>query len=129
MKWLLIIVFPVFTYAQTNVDTCFTKQEIQDISNTLDELYYQDSVNNVLIAQQKQLILKQEELIRLDSIQLQYKQEQIDLLKENIHLYVEREKLLRPKWYKSIVSVLKRGLLGVLGYFIDRCLVCEVLGV
>jgi hypothetical protein len=101
MKWLLIIVFPVFTYAQTNADTCFTKQEIQDISNTLDELYYQDSVNNVLIAQQKQLILKQEELIRLDSIQLQYKQEQIDLLKENINLYVEREKLLQPKWYKS----------------------------
>jgi len=101
MKWLLIILFPITTYAQISTDTCFTQQQIEDISNTLDELYYQDSVNNILITQQKQLIQQQEELIHLDSLQLQYKQEQIDLLKENIDLYVKREKLLRPKWYNS----------------------------
>ena len=102
MKWLLIILFPSLIYSQTQpADTCFTEQEIQDISNTLDELYYQDSVNNALIAQQKQLIVQYEELIHLDSIQLQYKQEQINLLKENINLYVQREKRLQPKWYNS----------------------------
>jgi hypothetical protein len=102
MKWLLIVLFPSLIYSQTQpADTCFTQQEIQDISNTLDELYYQDSINNVLITQQKQLIIRYEELIQLDSLQLQYKQEQINLLKENINLYVQREKRLRPKWYNS----------------------------
>lgn len=102
MKWLLIILFPSVLFSQTtNIDTCFTAQQVQDISNTLDELYYQDSVNNVLITQQKQLITQQEELIRLDSLQLLYKQEQIVLLKENIDLYIDREKRLQPKWYRS----------------------------
>jgi hypothetical protein len=91
------------SYTQTPPDTCFTEQEIQDISNTLDELYYQDSINNVLITQQKLLIKKQESLLQLDSVQLQYKQQQIDLLRDNINLYIEREKMLQPKWYRSNV--------------------------
>lgn len=101
IKWFIIILFPIAAYTQTPPDTCFTEQEIQDISNTLDELYYQDSINNVLIAQQKLLIKKQESLIQLDSTQLQYKQQQINLLQENINLYIEREKMLQPKWYRS----------------------------
>ena len=104
IKWFIIILFPIVSYTQTTpTDTCFTEQEIQDISNTLDDLYFKDSVNNVLITQQRQLIEKQESLIQLDSVQLQYKQQQIDLLRDNINLYIEREKMLQPKWYRSNV--------------------------
>ena len=103
IKWFIIILFPIVSYTQTPPDTCFTEQEIQDISNTLDDLYFKDSVNNALITQQKLLIQKQESLIQLDSVQLQYKQQQINLLQDNINLYIEREKMLQPKWYRSNV--------------------------
>ena len=93
MKQLIfILLFPITVYTQIVSDTCFTEQQIHDISETLDELYYQDSVNNALISQQEAVIEKQDELLRLDSLQLQYKQQQIDLLEENIDLYVKQQK-------------------------------------
>jgi hypothetical protein len=54
MKQLIfILLFPITVFGQTVSDTCFTEQQIHDISETLDELYYQDSVNNALISQQE----------------------------------------------------------------------------
>jgi hypothetical protein len=40
-------------------------------------------------------------LIKLDSIQLVYKQQQIDLLETNINLYIEQQKKLQPNWYNN----------------------------
>lgn len=102
MKLLLFILLmsPVFAIAQVP-DTCFTQQEIEDISYTLDSLYIADSINNNLIHKQEVLINYQTRLIKLDSVQLEYKSKQIELLKENIDIYVEREKSFRPKWYDN----------------------------
>ena len=59
MKTLIIILFPVFAFTQTiPPDTCFTEQQVHDISETLDDLYYQDSINQQIISQQKQIIAK-----------------------------------------------------------------------
>lgn len=102
MKLLLFILLisPVFAIAQVP-DTCFTQQEIEDISYTLDSLYIADSINNNLIHRQEVLINYQTRLIKLDSVQLEYKSKQIELLNENINIYVEREKSFRPKWYDN----------------------------
>tara|TARA_R110000751_G_scaffold27536_3_gene72744 strand:- start:2214 stop:2594 length:381 start_codon:yes stop_codon:yes gene_type:complete len=98
---ILILLFPIVGFSQTVVDTCFTEQQIHDISETLDDLYYKDSVNTQLLNQQTAVINKQDELIKLDSMQLVYKQQQIDLLESNIDLYVEQQKKLQPKWYNN----------------------------
>ena len=98
---ILILLFPIIGFGQTVVDTCFTTQQIHDISETLDDLYYKDSVNIELINQQTAVINKQDELIKLDSMQLVYKKQQIDLLESNIDLYVEQQKKLQPKWYNN----------------------------
>lgn len=98
---ILILLFPIVGFGQTVVDTCFTTQQIHDISETIDDLYFKDSVNTELINQQTAVINKQDELIKLDSMQLVYKQQQIDLLKSNIDLYVDQQKKLQPKWYNN----------------------------
>lgn len=98
---ILILLFPIVGFGQTVVDTCFTTQQLHDISETIDDLYFKDSVNTELINQQTAVINKQDELIKLDSMQLVYKQQQIDLLESNINLYVEQQKKLQPKWYNN----------------------------
>ena len=50
MKQLIVILlFPIIGLTQTVSDTCFTEEQIHDISETLDDLYFQDSVNVELI--------------------------------------------------------------------------------
>ena len=112
MKHLLIILlFPMFALTQTKLDTCFTQQEIIDISYTLDSLYAADSINNALIEKFETLTMQHEKLIKLDSLQLRYKDQQIALLQENVEIYIRRERYLKPKWYDS------KGLWFGLGIF------------
>jgi hypothetical protein len=94
----ICLLFGINTYSQVP-DTCFTAQEIQDISQTLDSLYYIDSINNAIIKTQTVLIAQLEQVILISDLQLQYKSTQISLLQDNINLYIEREKLSKPKWY------------------------------
>ena len=50
MKQLLVILlFPLYMFSQTYPDTCFTQQELNDISNTLDSLWQVDDINNNII--------------------------------------------------------------------------------
>jgi len=100
MKHLFIILlFPFFSAAQ--IDTCFTQDEIIDISFTIDSLYALDSLNALIIEQHETIIASQQELLTIDSLQLEYKTKQIALLKENVELYIEREKYLKPRWYDN----------------------------
>jgi hypothetical protein len=100
MKNLLIILFliPVIGLSQIP-DTCFTQEQVLDISFTLDSLYQLSDINDQIISEQKSLIEKQKSLIQLDSLQLNYTTKQVALLRENINMYIEREKLFKPKWY------------------------------
>jgi len=110
-RLLLILLFPLYAFTQPPPDTCFAQQEIIDISYTLDSLYAADSINNALINKLQKLNLQNESLIRLDSIQLVYKDQQIALLQENVNLYIRREQYLKPKWYET------KGLWFGLGIF------------
>ena len=117
-KLLIILLFPVIAFTQTKkqvIDTCFTQQELADISFVLDSLWAADDINNNLIKSYDTIIHTQNTLIKLDSIQLQYKDTQIKLLQDNIDLYVAREKLLQPKWYDKKGLWYGVGFLSALG--------------
>jgi hypothetical protein len=115
MKKIFIILFlwPCLLFGQMP-DTCFTSEEIIDISETLDSLYYLDSINNEIISQQETLISELEIVIRLDSVELIYTNQKTKFLKENIDLYIEREKYLKPKWYDHKVIWFSTGILTTL---------------
>ena len=116
-KFIIILLFPIIGFSQktTNPDTCFTQQELADISFVLDSLWAADDINNKLIESYDTLFNSQNTLIKLDSIQLQYKDTQIKLLQDNINLYVAREKLLQPKWYDKKGLWYGAGFLSALG--------------
>ena len=85
MKTLLIILlFPFYMFSQTIPDTCFTEQELNDISNTLDSLWRVDEINNNIISKQKSIIKKQESVLYLDSVQIVLQKQQVALLQKNI---------------------------------------------
>ena len=114
-RLLIILLFPIFAFTQTKPDTCFTQQEIVDISYTLDSLYALDSINNALIDKYITLSKQHDELIKLDSLQLRYKDQQIALLQENVEIYIRRERYLKPKWYEAKGLWFTAGILTTLG--------------
>lgn len=98
-KLLVILLFPLTLFSQELPDTCFTPEQIQDISFTLDSLYEVDEINKQIIAEQEIVIRELKNVIRLDSTEINYRQQQAVLLQRNIDLYIEREKYIKPKWY------------------------------
>ena len=111
--FIILFIWPMFIFGQMP-DTCFTSEEIIDNSETLDSLYYLDSVNNEIISQQETLISELETIIQLDSIQLLYTNKKVELLNDNINLYIKREKHLRPKWYDNKIIWFGSGILTTL---------------
>jgi len=97
----LLLMIPCIGNAQPDPDTCFTQEELFDISETIDSLWTADSLNNSIISKQHDLIQKYQSMIYLDSLQLTYQKQQVELLQKNISLYVEREKRIQPKWYDN----------------------------
>jgi hypothetical protein len=100
-KLLVALSFPALCFTQTIPDTCFTEQQVIEISMTLDSLWEADSINNVLIEQQENVIKSCRTLIALDSVQIAYQKQQIELLNDNVDLYIKRQRQLQPKWYDS----------------------------
>jgi len=100
-KLLVALLFPASCFTQTIPDTCFTEQQVIEISMTLDSLWEADSINNVLIKQQENVIKSCRTLIALDSVQIAYQKQQIELLNDNVDLYIKRQRQLQPKWYDS----------------------------
>jgi len=108
--FIIILLWPLFLFGQMP-DTCFTENEIIEISETLDSLYYLDSINNEIILQQETLISELETITKLDSIELMYTNKKIELLNSNIELYIQREKYLKPKWYDHKVIWFASGII------------------
>ena len=115
MKYFFIILYlyPVIILTQV-ADTCFTSNQVIGISNTLDSLYYLDSINNEIILDQEVLINDLDQIIYLDSLENLYLEQKNIFLKDNINLYIEREKLLKPKWYDNKIIWFSSGILTTL---------------
>jgi len=120
MKYLLALLFMLFTcttHAQidstrmTNtIDSiCFTEQQVQDISYTIDSLIIKDSVNQVIISEQDGVITSQSQYMRLDSLEIMFLNENVKFLEGNINDYIKINQQLKPKWYE------KPGLYFILG--------------
>ena len=103
MKQLIAVIVAFFISFNSNAqsDTCFTKDEIVDISFTLDSLTQLDSINKIVINKQKIIIDKLTRVVSLDSIQQRYDADRIRILTNNIDIYVKREKLIEPTWYDN----------------------------
>ena len=110
----LLLLVPFAGYAQLDPDTCFTQEELFDISETMDSLWTADSLNNSIIFNQHDLIQKYQSIIQLDSLQLTYQKQQVELLQKNINLYVEREKRIQPKWYDNKVIWFGSGIVSTI---------------
>jgi capsular polysaccharide biosynthesis protein len=100
-KLVIALLFPMSCFTQTISDTCFTEEQIINISMTLDSLWEADSINNVLIKQQEDVIKSCRTLIALDSVQIAYQKQQIELLNDNVDLYIKRQRQLQPKWWDA----------------------------
>ena len=98
-RLLVILLFPFISYSQT--DTCFTEQEILDISFTLDSLTELNEINDKIIREQEYVIKDLRHLIYLDSVEIYHYKRQIDALNKNVDLYIQREKYIKPKWYDN----------------------------
>ena len=112
----LILLIPFSIFAQkTKPDTCFTQQELIEISNLIDSLSFADEKNTSIITEYKILVTQQDTLIKLNTTQISYKDTQIKLLQDNINLYVEREKSLQPKWYNKNTLWFSTGFISAFG--------------
>jgi hypothetical protein len=115
----IILLFTCLIFSLNGIsqvpDTCFTEQEIHQISQTLDSLYFIDSINAEIISNQAKLITQLEQVVAISELQLQYKTTQIDLLQNNIKLYIEREKLTKPKWYSHPAIWFTGGVITTIG--------------
>jgi hypothetical protein len=121
MKKLFFILLLVATsgFAQktkTRPDTvCFTRQQVEDISMTLDSLWQADDINNELIASYKIVIAEQDSLIADDSALIAKRDEEIALLNSQIADYKTKVDLLQPKWHDKKSLWFGFGFLSALG--------------
>ena len=113
-KLLVILLFPLTCLSQQVPDTCFTENEMRDILFTIDSLYELDDINRQIISKHEDLVRELNLIIKLDSLENTYRTEQVNLLKTNIDLYVEREKHLKPKWYDNKAIWFGSGILTTL---------------
>lgn len=115
-RLLIILLFPLISFSQTETpsDTCFTEQQILDISFTLDSLYELDDINKQIIQEQEYLIKDLKHLTALDSAEIYHYKRQVDALNKNIDLYVQREKYIKPKWYDNKAIWFGGGILSTI---------------
>ena len=106
----LMISFNGNTQKTSKPDTCFTKQEILDISYTLDSLNAVITLNDELLKRTNLLNLDLKYIIKLDSMQINYYKIQTAALHKNIEIYVEREKYTKPKWYDNKIFYFISGI-------------------
>lgn len=97
---LISIILSSTSFAQQIPDSCFTKKQVLDISYTLDSLYYVDSINSLIISEQKSIINDLDAYKKLDSIHIQQQLIQIKSLKSSVNIY-EKERSKYYKWYNK----------------------------
>jgi|TARA_Y100000310_G_scaffold317988_1_gene371533 chromosome segregation ATPase len=71
-----------------------TKEDVETLYNSINELEYQDSLNVEIINNLNVQITMYKELVESDSSIIADQKEQIELLEEQI-------KMIKPKWYDN----------------------------
>lgn len=111
MKQLLIALFLGVSSIAYSQDTLqIPTEELEEFFLALDTLETQDSLKTILIKELEQEIILHEQLAKQDSLIILYKNQEIELLNDQIQLhldYIDRS----DKWYR------KPGI-GVVGGFV-----------
>ena len=121
MKQLLIALFLSVSSIVYSQDTLqIPAGELEEFFLALDTLETQDSLKTILIKELEQEIVLHEQLAKQDSLIILYKNQEIQLLNEQIQLhldYIDRS----DKWYR------KPGI-GVIGGFIGTVVLIHTIG-
>jgi hypothetical protein len=123
MKKLVLVIFTsisTLSFAQKTknqiIDTvCFTKQQAADISFVLDSLWLVDDLNNSIINAYKKLIIEQDSLITLDSVEIEKQDSIIQYQKKIVSDLETKIELLQPKWHDKKSVWFGFGFLSALG--------------
>lgn len=104
MKYIISIILLVIslnTFSQKQIpDSCFTKKQIMDISYTIDSLWYLDSINKLIINEQRSIINDYNTYSKLDSTTIAQKNIQIHALTDSNRIYAN-ERNEYYKWYNK----------------------------
>ena len=102
-KFLSLLLIFSFLFSQTIVEEeeCFTKTEIQEIELHISTLEQSDSLNVIEIDKLKEMIKLYEEKDKNNKIWLDLQFRKTKLLDEQIDLYNDLVKQVKPKWYEN----------------------------
>ena len=112
MKYLLLLLLIVPLFGQVTL----SQEEMLGIANNIKELEHSDSVKSVQISVYEDLVKELEDQIKIDSLLLLKKSEQIELLKERDEANEKMIKLVKPKLWEN------RYLWFGAGFFIGKVL-------
>lgn len=98
---IILLLFSLTVFTQT--DTCFTQQEILNISNKIVELETKVNLQDDLVFDLKGQVRNYKTLASQDSTYVAYQKQEIMLLTKQINLYQDLYNQTKPKWYQSKV--------------------------
>ena len=98
---ILLIFSFLFPQAIVEEEECFTETEIQEIELHISTLEQSDSLNVIEINELKEMIKLYEEKDKNNEIWLDLQFRKTKLLDEQIDLYNDLVKQVKPKWYEN----------------------------
>ena len=98
---LLLIFSFLFPQAIVEEEECFTETEIQEIELHISTLEQSDSLNVIEIDKLKEIVKLYEEKDKNNKIWLDLQFRKTKLLDEQIDLYNDLVKQVKPKWYEN----------------------------
>ena len=98
---LLLIFSFLFPQAIVEEEECFTETEIQEIELHISTLEQSDSLNVIEINELKEMVKLYEEKDKNNKIWLDLQFRKTKLLDEQIDLYNDLVKQVKPKWYEN----------------------------
>tara|TARA_Y100000592_G_scaffold39042_1_gene61969 strand:+ start:794 stop:1174 length:381 start_codon:yes stop_codon:yes gene_type:complete len=114
MKNILVILLMIITfncYSQVIVE--IPEEELEEFFMAMDTLKEQDEIKSILIKDLELQIRNYEVLSKQDSLLLNYRSQEVDLLRNQIKLYDDRLKQV-DKWYKKPWVGVVGGVVGTL---------------
>lgn len=110
-RLLIILLLPLNMVAQDTIQ--IPQSELEEFFLALDTLRQQDSLKTELISDLELQVENYKTLSYQDSTLLLYKDEEINLLKSQINLHIDRIKFV-DKWYKKSWVGIAAGVVGTL---------------
>jgi len=104
MRYIIYILFVGLLFAQDVQEPktySFTEEQVLGFTNAIKELELKDSLNVSLVFDYEAMVKRLESNAAIDSMLIENKTVQINLLKEQTDLLNQKVKLVRPKWYEN----------------------------